>query len=298
MMMGFTEAYATLCRDILDQGELKDDRTGVRVLSVFGRQFRIDLQDGFPLLTLRRVPWKHVVEELLWFLRGDTDSKILERKGVTIWKGNTSREFLDRQGLVQYDEGVLGPGYGWQIRFFGAQYDSALADTSKGVPVGGFDQLDYMINEIKTNRASRRIMMCYWNPCDFRKVALPPCHYACQFYVRDNQYLDCMFSMRSTDVALGLPFNVASYAVLTMIVAKRTALEPGHLVYTGGDVHMYTSHVDTMQEILQRDGSVIPLPLLELDDAVATKPIEELSVDDFRLSGYTPYPVVRMEMAV
>ena len=289
--------YKNLCADIINSGENRNDRTGVGTVSVFGRQMRIDLACGFPLLTTKYVPWRHVIEELLWFMRGDTDSKILERKGVKIWKGNTSRNFLDSKGLYSYDEGILGKGYGWQWRFFGAKYDPIFSDTSKyGTPKDGFDQLAYVIDEIKTNRLSRRILMCYWNPCDLDKVALPPCHFACQFYVRQDRYLDCMFSMRSTDVALGLPFNIASYATLTLIIAKKTQLLPGQLIYTGGDVHIYQTHVDSMQQLLTRENR--PLPILELNDSISTKPIKDITVNDFTLIGYFPHPSIKLSMAI
>lgn len=290
-------SYKNLCIDIINSGENRNDRTNIGTVSVFGRQMRIDLADGFPLLTVKYVPWRHVIEELLWFMRGDTDSKILERKGVKIWKGNTSREFLDSRGLYAYDEGILGKGYGWQWRFFGAKYDTIFSDTSKhGTPEGGFDQLEYVISEIKSNRYSRRILMCYWNPCDLDKVALPPCHFACQFYVRQDKYLDSMFSMRSTDVALGLPFNIASYAALVMIIAKKTQLLPGHLIYTGGDVHIYKTHVDSIKQLLTRENR--PLPILDLDDSISTKPIKEITIDDFKMIGYFPHPSIKFSMAI
>ena len=286
--------YSSLCHNIIERGMEKDDRTGVGTLSIFGQNLRIDLQKGFPLLTTKYIPWKHVIEELLWFIRGDTDSKLLEEKGVKIWKDNTTREFLDSRGL-NYRQGVLGKGYGWQWRFFGAQYNEIFADTSRAMPNDGFDQLEYVVNEIKTNPDSRRILMCYWNPCDLDKVALPPCHFACQFYVRHGQ-LDCMFSMRSTDVALGLPFNIASYAALTMIIAKKCGLEPGHLIYSGGDVHLYKNHVESINLQLHRYAR--PLPTLVLDNSIVQKDLRQITIDDFTLIGYFPHPTIKMQMAV
>lgn len=296
----FDHMYLSLCDMILARGMHRSDRTGVGTISLFGRQLRVDLKNGFPLLTTKRIPWKHVIEELLWFLRGDTDSKILEDKGVTIWKGNTSREFLDTKGLTHLREGVIGKGYGWQWRFFGAEYDQSFADTSRtGLrPRDGFDQIHYIINEIKTNPTSRRILMCTWNPCDLDKAALPPCHYACQFYVSENRYLNCMFSMRSTDVALGLPFNMASYAALTMIIAKKCGLEYGHLVFSGGDVHIYRSNIDGIRTQMTRYNLARPLPTLLLNDAIVEKDFEDITISDFELVGYFPHPAIRMEMAV
>lgn len=287
--------YSSLCHNIIERGVERDDRTGVGTLGIFGHHIRIDLQRGFPLLTTKYIPWKHVVEELLWFIRGDTDSKLLEAKGIKIWKGNTTRKFLDSRGL-DYDEGVLGKGYGWQWRFFGAQYNQVFADTSRAIPTDGFDQLEYIVNEIKTNPNSRRMLMCYWNPCDLDKVALPPCHFACQFYVRHKKYLDCMFTMRSTDVALGLPFNIASYAALTYIIAKKCGLEPGHLVYSGGDVHLYKNHIESIQSQLYRHAR--PLPLLILDDSIVHKDWADITIDDFTLIGYFPHPPIKMQMAI
>lgn len=287
-------SYASLCDGIIKYGIERNDRTGVGTLSRFGQHLQINLQDGFPLLTTKYIPWKHVIEELLWFMRGDTDSKILEKKGVKIWKGNTTREFLDSRGL-DYKEGVLGKGYGWQWRFFGADYNEIFADTSRARPFGGFDQLQYVIDEIIANPTSRRILMCYWNPCDLNRVALPPCHYACQFYVREK-YLDCMFSMRSTDVALGLPFNIASYAILCMIIAKKCGLEPGHLIYSGGDVHLYKNHIEPIKSQLHRQAR--PLPRLVLDDTITNKDIDKITVDDFTLIGYFPRATIKMAMAI
>lgn len=286
--------YSSLCHNIIEHGMEREDRTGFGTFSIFGQHLRIDLQKGFPLLTTKYIPWKHVIEELLWFIRGDTDSKLLEEKGVKIWKGNTTRQFLDNQGL-DYEEGVLGKGYGWQWRFFGAQYNQVFADTSRAKPTDGFDQLEYVVNEIKNNPSSRRILMCYWNPCDLKEVALPPCHYACQFYVR-GKFLDCMFTMRSTDVALGLPFNIASYAALTHIIAKKSGLEPGHLIYSGGDVHLYKNHIESIQNQLLRQAR--PLPRLILDDSVVYKDWSYITINDFTLIGYFPHATIKMQMAV
>jgi len=308
--------YSSLCHNIIERGDVREDRTGMGTYSIFGQHLRIDLQKGFPLLTTKYIPWKHVIQELLWFTRGDTDSKLLEEKGVKIWKGNTTREFLNSRGL-DYDEGVLGKGYGWQWRFFGAQYNQIFADTSRAKPTDGFDQLEYVVNEIKTNPDSRRILMCYWNPCDLDKVALPPCHFSCQFYVRKGHdslfksdvkniyksralrgytHLDCMFTMRSTDVALGLPFNIASYAALTHIIAKKCGLEPGHLIYSGGDVHLYKNHIESIKLQLLRHAR--PLPQVILDDNIICRDWADITIDDFTLVGYFPHSAIKMQMAI
>ena len=290
------EKYINLCQDVLNKGEYKNDRTGTGTTSCFGKQLSFNLQHGFPLLTTKTIPWKHVVEELLWFMRGDTDSKILEEKNIKIWTGNTSREFLDSQGLNHYREGILGKGYGWQWRFFGAEYSEEFADTTIATPTDGFDQLQYVINEIKTNPDSRRILMCYWNSNDLNKTALPPCHYSCQFYVRQKKYLDCLFNMRSTDVALGLPFNIASYATLVHILAKKCDLEPGMLVYNGGDVHIYKTHVESIKTQFSR--VIYSAPRLILSDTIRDKNVEDITIDDFALVGYFSHPSIKMKMAV
>lgn len=293
------QKYINLCHDIISNGEERNDRTLIGTKSKFGEQLHFDISKSIPLLTTKFIPWKHVIEELLWFMRGDTDSKILSKKGVKIWDGNTSREFLDSRGLYLYDEGVLGKGYGWQWRFFGAKYSPSYADTStinNRHVVGGFDQLNYIINEINTNRFSRRILMCYWNPGDLNETALPPCHFSCQFYVHTDNTLDCNFTMRSTDCGLGLPFNIASYAIFTYIIAIKCNLKPGKLVYTGGDVHIYKNHITELSK--QLDRYIRPEPHIMIDKNVASKNIEDITISDFDLVGYFPHPVIKLPMAV
>ena len=293
--------YLGLCKHLLEHGESRSDRTNVGTLSSFGHQLHFDISDTVPLLTTKRVPWKHVIEELLWFCRGDTDAKILQKSGVKIWDGNTSREFLDAQGLSHHDEGVLGPGYGWQMRFFGAKYSQAFADTSRvdKSKVGGFDQLEYIVHELKNNPFSRRIMMCYWNPPDFSKTALLPCHFSCQFYVRmlnDKMYLDCHFTMRSNDLFLGHPFNIFSYTVLTYIIAVKCGMSPGKLIFSGGDVHIYKNHIQQVQEQLSRRPR--PSPKLLINKDVKFKSWDEISISDFDVVGYFPHPPIKATMAV
>lgn len=293
--------YLKLCQNIVDEGKARDDRTGVGTYSVFGRQLHFDISQGVPLLTTKRVPWKHVIHELLWFLRGDTNAKILQREGVRIWDGNTSREFLDERGLHHYPEGTLGAGYGWQWRFFGGKYSHAFSDTSKieTSKIGGFDQLNYIINELKNNPYGRRALMCYWNPPDFKKTSLLPCHYSCQFYVdfRNGElFLDCHFTMRSTDVFLGLPFNIFSYTVLTYIIALKCDMKPGKLVYTGADVHIYKNHIEQVKDQLSR--TLRPLPRFIVNKDVKDKAFADISVSDFDIAGYFPHPPIKAPMAV
>lgn len=293
--------YLDALRHILSTGNSRDDRTGVGTISSFGHQISFDISNSVPLLTTKRVPWRSCIEELLWFMRGDTDAKILQRRGVKIWDGNTSREFLDSRGLYHYDSGILGPGYGWQWRFFGAKYSQAFADTSNidTEKIGGFDQLAYVENLLRTDPFSRRIMMCYWNPPDFSKTALLPCHYTCQFYVTERSgelYLSCHFVMRSNDMFLGNPFNIFSYAVLTYILAIRCNMKPDKLVYSVSDMHIYKNHLEQVAEQLQRD--VRPLPKLKLNLDIKNKSISDITVDDFDIIGYFPHPPIRAPMAV
>jgi len=242
-----------------------------------------------------------IIKELLWIMQGHTDAKVLQRQGVHIWDGNTSREFLDSRNLQHYPEGVLGAGYGWQLRHHGSKYNSDLADVS-GINqlIGGFDQLTYVENLLKTDPFSRRIMFSYWNPSDFDKTALIPCHTQCQFYVteeRNQRYLSCMYGMRSNDVFLaGGSFNLVFYTVLTYILAKRHNMLPKEIIYTCGDCHIYSNHVHQVKEQLARDPR--PFPKLKLDDSLVTKDWSDMSVDDFELIGYFPHPKISAPMAI
>lgn len=293
--------YLQYCKFILQNGSERSDRTGVGTISCFGQQLRFDISESIPLLTTKRVPWKHAIEELLWFLRGDTDAKVLQRKNVKIWDGNSSRDFLNARGLHHYEEGVLGPLYGWQMRFFGAKYTQAFADTSKidATKVGGFDQIEYVLKELKTNPYSRRIMMSYWNPPDFEKMALLPCHFSAQFYVEDKngeKLLSCHFTQRSQDVFLGAPFNIFSYSVLTYILAVKTNMKPKELIMSVGDAHIYSNHVLQVQEQLSRN--IKPFPKLIVHQSVKTKNWNEITIDDFDIVGYMPDNPIKASMAV
>lgn len=293
--------YLDLAKTILENGKSRPDRTGVGTISSFGHKMEFDISETVPLLTTKRVPWKSCIEELLWFMRGDTDAKILQRRGVKIWDGNTSREFLDSRGLNHYDDGILGKGYGWQWRFFGAKYSQAFADTSciDRNKIGGFDQLAYIEYLLKSDPFSRRIMMSYWNPPDFDKTALNPCHFSCQFYVREQngeKFLSCLFNMRSNDLFLGNPFNIFSYAVLTYILAIRCDMKPDKLIYMGGDVHIYQNHISQIKEQLQR--SPRSAPKLIIKDDVKYKQFHEMTISDFDIVGYFPHPPIKAPMAV
>merc|ERR1719495_3075100 len=223
-------------------------------MSVFGRQMRFSLRDGtFPLLTTKKTFHRGISEELFWFIRGSTNALELKEKKVMIWEGNSSREFLDSVGLGHRQVGDLGPVYGFQWRHFGAQYSDMHADyTGKGV-----DQLAEVINRIKTKPNDRRIIMCAWNPADLDKMALPPCHCLVQFYVANGE-LSCQLYQRSADMGLGVPFNIASYALLTVMLAHVTGLRPGDFVHTLGDAHVYSNHVEALKQQLEREPRAFP----------------------------------------
>lgn len=270
-------------------GAVRGDRTGTGTRSLFGRALRFDLRRSFPLLTTKRVFWRGVVEELLWFVRGCTDAKALAAAGVGIWDGNASRAFLDARGLRHRAEGDLGPVYGFQWRHFGAAYVDKDADYSGQ----GVDQLADVVHQIRTDPDSRRILLSAWNPAALPDMALPPCHVLAQWYVQGGE-LSCMMTQRSADVGLGVPFNIASYALLTVMLAAVTGLTPGDFVHSIGDAHVYANHVEPL--LTQLANEPRPFPVLSLARAVAD--IDDFTPADFVLDGYDPHPKIAMEMAV
>ncbi|XP_065207940.1 thymidylate synthase [Planococcus citri] len=282
--------YLDQIRKILDEGIEKSDRTGVGTKSLFGCQMRYTLSNNqFPLLTTKRVFWKGVVEELLWFVRGSTNSKELSDKGVKIWNPNSTREYLDSLGLTDREEGDLGPVYGFQWRHFGAEYKDMHTDyTNKGV-----DQLQNVIDTIKKNPDDRRIILCAWNPLDLPKMALPPCHCLVQFYAVNGE-LSCQMYQRSADMGLGVPFNIASYSLLTYMIAHVTNLKPKEFIHTIGDNHVYLNHIEPLKVQLQRE--MRPFPTLTIAREVTS--IEDFKFEDFVLNGYNPHGKINMEMAV
>jgi thymidylate synthase len=238
--------YLDLVRDIIAAGAVRDDHTGTGTVSLFGRSMRFNLRGGvFPLLTTKRVFWRGVAEELLWFISGSTDASALAAKGIGIWDGNGSRAFLDSVGLSHREEGDLGPVYGFQWRHWGAAYGTKH-DDYKGQ---GIDQLAEIIRLLKHDPTSRRIVMSAWNPTDLPAMALPPCHMFAQFYVAHGE-VSCQLYQRSGDVGLGVPFNIASYALLTRLLAQVCGLEAGELVHVLGDAHVYANHVGPLREQL------------------------------------------------
>jgi len=282
--------YLNLVKNIIETGNMKGDRTGTGTLSLFGAQMRFSLRGGtFPLLTTKKVFYRGIAEELFWFIRGSTNAKELQEKNVRIWDGNSTREFLDSIGLTDREEGDLGPVYGFQWRHFGAEYTNMHADYSgKGV-----DQLAQVIDRIKNKPNDRRIIMCAWNPADLDKMALPPCHCLVQFYVANGE-LSCQLYQRSCDMGLGVPFNIASYALLTVMLAHVTGLVPGDFVHTLGDAHVYSNHVEPLKVQLQREPKEFPKIVIKRE----VQNIEDFTIDDFEVIGYDPHPKIQMDMAV
>ena len=261
--------YLDLMRHILEHGNRKQDRTGTGTLSIFGPQLRFDLQAGFPLLTTKKVHLKSIIHELLWFLKGETNTRYLKENGVSIWD-----EWAD-------ENGELGPVYGYQWRSWPAANGRHI------------DQITKVIADIKNNPDSRRLIVSAWNVSDLDKMALMPCHAFFQFYVADGK-LSCQLYQRSADLFLGVPFNIASYALLTLMVAQVCGLQPGEFVHALGDTHLYLNHLDQAREQLSRTPR--KLPAMKLSPAVTN--IFDFKYEDFTLEAYDPYPAIKAPVAV
>lgn len=261
--------YLDLLQKIMDQGVVKKDRTGVGTKSIFGHQMRFDLSQGFPLLTTKKVHLKSIIYELLWFIAGDTNVRWLQEHGVTIWD-----EWADA-------DGNLGPVYGHQWRNWNSAGGKAV------------DQLSQVIETIKKNPDSRRMLVTAWNPSEVENMALPPCHCLFQFYVAEGK-LSCQLYQRSADTFLGVPFNIASYALLTMMIAQVCGLKPGEFVHTTGDTHLYLNHMEQVKEQLSRQPRA--LPQMQLNPNV--KSIFDFKYEDFTLTGYDPWPAIKAPVAV
>ena len=263
------QAYRALLQQILDRGVRKDDRTGTGTLSIFGHQMRFDLQAGFPLLTTKKVHWPAVVHELLWFLTGDTNVRYLQERGVTIWN-----EWADERG-------DLGPVYGHQWRSWPGSDGTSI------------DQMTAVVEQIRRTPDSRRLIVSAWNVADIGRMKLPPCHLLFQFYVAEGR-LSCQLYQRSADVFLGVPFNIASYALLTTMVARVCGLEPGEFVHTLGDAHLYLNHLE--QARLQLTRELRSLPQIRLNAAVTS--LYAFTYDDIVIEGYDPHPAIKAPVAV
>lgn len=287
------QRYLGLVRYVLKNGVKRTDRTGVGTLSVFAPDpLRFDLTNGImPLLTTKRTYWKGIVEELLWFLRGDTNAKHLADRGVRIWDANASREFLDGRGLQHLKEGDIGAGYGFQWRHFGATYQGCDADHTGQ----GQDQIQYVLDQIRQNPTSRRIFLSAWNAKALSQMALPPCHVSVQFYVDpDTKELSSHMYQRSADLGLGEPFNIASYALLTHMVAHVCGLTAKALTISMGDAHVYLNHVEALKKQLTREPN--PFPTLQLNSKQTV--LATFTANDITLNNYRPYPRIAMTMAV
>ena len=284
--------YLRLCNQVLKHGEKRIDRTGTGTLSIFGEQMKFDISQSIPILTTKRVPWKSCIEELLWFLRGNTNSKDLDHKGVKIWNGNSSREFLDQCGLNHLEDGDCGANYSFQWRHFGASYVDCHTDYSHQ----GTDQIAYIETLLKEEPTSRRIFLSAWNPCDLDKTVLPPCHVSCQFYVDNNNGLSCHLYQRSCDMFLGVPWNILSYSILTYILAFRNGFSPKSLTISTGDTHVYLNHLEQIKTQSVREP--LAYPKLLLRPSIKEKSIEDISVDDFEMIGYFPHPTIKGTMSV
>jgi thymidylate synthase len=292
--------YKDLIRDILDNGVDKPDRTGVGSRAVFGRMLRWDLAKGFPIQTTRRVPFRIAFEETMFFLRGETNTKLLEEKNINIWKGNTSREFLDKRGLQHLPEGDMGKGYGYQWR----QWETPKYDDEKSqcedldmYQILETDQIANLLTGLRNDPYGRRHVVTGWNPGQLHEMALPPCHMLHMYsaegdFTVDKGKLNNCFVMRSNDVPFGLPFNIASYALINHIFAKHLGMQPGELVYFGWDVHIYQNQMDMCKEMLERDSR--PLPILNIKKDLPTfDDILNLQWEDIELIGYDPHPDVK-----
>ena len=281
-MNNVDKQYLELCRHILDNGVEKSDRTGTGTLSTFGYQMRFNLAEGFPLLTTKKLHWPSIAHELLWFLSGDTNTKYLRENGVRIWD-----EWADVNG-------DLGPVYGEQWRKWQpSKWEYVFEDGKEKLADNTIDQIAQVIEQIQTNPDSRRLLVNAWNVGELDEMALPPCHFAFQFYVANGR-LSCQLYQRSGDVFLGVPFNIASYSLLTHMIAHVTGLEVGELVHTLGDAHIYSNHIEQVKTQLEREPR--SLPSLNIKRNVSD--IDDFTFDDFEIVGYDPHPHIAGKVAV
>jgi thymidylate synthase len=277
--------YLDLLRLILEHGRERQDRTGTGTLGIFGHQMRFDLRQGFPLLTTKKLHFRSIAHELLWILRGETHVEGLQKVGVSIWDEWATKEQTARFGR---QPGDLGPVYGHQWRNFGA---TPKPDGS--YEPDGFDQIAHVVDQIRKNPHSRRLIVTGWNPPEADQVALPPCHTLFQLYVQDGE-LSCQLYQRSGDVFLGVPFNLASYALLTCLVAQVTGLRPGDFIHTFGDAHLYKNHLEQARLQLTREPR--PLPRLRLNPDI--RDLAAFRFEDIAIEGYDPHPPIRAEVSV
>ena len=283
--------YLNLINDILDKGTWEEGRNG-RTKSIFGNMMRFSLKDGqIPILTTKKTAWKTCLNELLWFIRGESDNKLLQAQGVHIWDANGSRDFLDSRGLTNYDVDELGAIYGRQWRHFNAECNENGKRVSSSE---GIDQLQQIIDALKDpkQRTSRRLVMTAWNPCQLDQMALPPCHILCQFNVHDGNKLSCAMMQRSNDECCGTPINIASYSFLTHLLAKHCGLEAYEFVYFKGNCHIYEEHIEGIKEQLKRKPYKFPTVSIKQ----VKENINDYQVEDFEIHNYQHHPQIKFQM--
>lgn len=281
--------YLQIVRNCMEMGVKREDRTGTGTLSLFGNSMRFSLSNGkFPLLTTKTVPFRVVVEELLFFVRAQTDNRILKAKNIHIWDGNCTKEYFEKSGINR-EEDDLGPIYGFQWRHFGAEYKTCANDYADQ----GLDQLKQVVDTLRKDPSSRRMVVVAWNPSQLAEMALPPCHCLFQFLAADGK-LTCIMYQRSGDIGLGVPFNIASYSLLTVMVARLVGLEPFEFVHFIGDTHVYLDHVEALKIQLEREPREFPVLRLAEKDYGS---IEDFNIEDFIIEGYDPYPKIYMKMS-
>lgn len=297
--------YLNLLEKILECGTIEQGRNGA-TKCIFGETMKFSLANGtIPILTTKKTAWKTCLKELLWFVRGETNNALLQQQNVHIWDANSSRDFLDSRGLTHYPENMIGPSYGYQWRFFGANYNCFTGkrllredngpDIHKNVMhFKGVDQLQQIIDALKdpAQRTSRRLVLSAWNPCQLDQMALPPCHMMCQFHVHNGNQLSCMMVQRSNDFFLGVPFNIASYSFLTHLIAKHCGLEAYEFIHCMGNCHLYENAMEAASLQTSRD----PLPFPKVVIKQVRENINDYCVDDFEVVGYQSHDAIKVEM--
>jgi thymidylate synthase len=285
------QQYLDLIKDTINNGSIEESRNG-KTYTKFGNMMKFSLKNGkIPILTTKQVAWRVCFEELFWFIKGSTNNTELKEKNVNIWNDNSSREFLDSRGLYNLEENDLGPVYGHQWRHFNAEY----FDCNSNYNGEGIDQLQYIIDQLKNpeTRNSRRLVMSAWNPCQINQMALPPCHMICQFHVRDGKYLSCALFQRSGDIGLGVPFNIASYSLLTHILAKHCGLEADEFVHFLGNCHIYEDHVMPLK--IQIERNPFHFPTIEICNKHAN--IDDYNISDIKwINPYLSHSSLKMKM--
>ena len=286
------EQYLKLIKRVIQKGDEKGDRTGVGTYSKFGQHLEFDISSNIPIITCKKIPYKMIFKELLWMISGSTNSKVLEEQGVNIWKENSSRQFLDKRGLQNFQVGDIGAGYGYQYRHWGANYQGCSEDyTGQGI-----DQLNNVITNIKQDPTSRRLVVSAWNVSQLDMMALPPCHLLYQFNATSKGQLDCHVYQRSADLFLGVPFNMLFYATLTYMVAHLCNLKPRKLYFSFGDAHIYKNHLEAVSKIISKTPH--PWPTLTLVNVENVLTIDDFKLENFQIDGYTSWETVSASMAV